>query len=201
MVVRGIEIGLVLVLSTMLWNGATAQSSCTRAIIGLAPCLNFVTGNSSTPSSSCCSQLNSVVQSQPRCLCLLLSGSGASVGITINQTRALALPGACNVQTPPVSQCYAATGPAASAPTPADAPVASPAVSIPAGSSNETPEIPTAPSESNIPSAGAGSKTVPSIEGSPSSGSAIRTPLHIAVFHLFVVSCASTITGSELLAA
>ncbi|KAL6978551.1 Non-specific lipid transfer protein GPI-anchored 5 [Sarracenia purpurea var. burkii] len=100
-----IEMGLVLVLVAMLWNGASAQSGCTTALVGLAPCLNFVTGNSSTPSSSCCSQLSSVVQSQPRCLCSLLNGGSASLGVTVNQTLALALPGACNVKTPPVSQC------------------------------------------------------------------------------------------------
>ncbi|KAI3441979.1 AAI domain-containing protein, partial [Psidium guajava] len=88
--------------------GAVAQSGCTSVLIGLAPCLSFVTGSSSTPSSSCCSQLASVVQSQPRCLCMVLNGgASSSLGVTLNQTLALALPGACNVQTPPVSRCNA----------------------------------------------------------------------------------------------
>lgn len=96
---------LVLFSVLVLWNGAAAQSGCTRALMSISPCLNYVNGNSSTPSSSCCSQLSNIVQSQPRCLCSLLNGSGASLGVTVNQTLALALPGACNVQTPPVSQC------------------------------------------------------------------------------------------------
>ena len=99
------EMGLVLVLVTMLWAGAAAQSSCTNVIISMSPCLNYITGNSSTPSSGCCSQLASVVRSQPQCLCQVLNGGGSSLGININQTQALALPGACNVQTPPLSQC------------------------------------------------------------------------------------------------
>lgn len=98
--------GLVVLLVAMLWWArATAQSGCTNVIIGLAPCLNYVSGSSSTPSSSCCSQLASVVQSQPQCLCSVLNGGGSSFGVTINKTLALALPGACNVKTPPVSKC------------------------------------------------------------------------------------------------
>lgn len=96
--------GLAIAIVTMLWVGASAQTGCMSAIISLSPCLNYVTGSSSTPSSSCCTQLASVVSSQVQCLCTVLNGS-SSLGITINQTRALALPSACNVQTPPTSQC------------------------------------------------------------------------------------------------
>ncbi|KAM3707222.1 hypothetical protein ACJW31_02G007800 [Castanea mollissima] len=103
------EMGLVLVLVTMLWAGAWAQSSCTNVIISMSPCLNYITGNTSTPSSGCCSQLASVVRSQPQCLCQVLNGGSSSLGININQTQALALPGACNVQTPPLSSCNAAS--------------------------------------------------------------------------------------------
>jgi hypothetical protein len=99
------ETSLVLVLVTMLWAGAAAQSSCTSVIISMSPCLNYITGNSSTPSSGCCTQLASVVRSQPQCLCEVLNGGGSSLGINVNQTQALALPGACNVQTPPLSRC------------------------------------------------------------------------------------------------
>lgn len=109
MALKGIQLGpvLVLVLVTMLCHGAVAQpgAGCSTVIMGLAPCLNYITGNSSTPSSSCCSQLASVVQSQPQCLCTVLNAGGSTLGIAINQSQALALPGACNVQTPPVSQC------------------------------------------------------------------------------------------------
>lgn len=100
-----LAVGLVLVAVTMLWPGTAAQSSCTSVIISMSPCLNYISGNSSTPSSGCCTQLASVVRSQPQCLCEVLNGGGSSVGININQTQALALPGACNVQTPPLSRC------------------------------------------------------------------------------------------------
>lgn len=103
---RGINMGLVMVLLVaMLSAKAMAQSGCTNVLISMAPCLSYVTGSSSTPSSSCCSQLASVVLSQPQCLCAALNGGGASLGLNINETLALALPGACKVQTPPVSKC------------------------------------------------------------------------------------------------
>ncbi|XVE73100.1 hypothetical protein DITRI_Ditri11bG0090500 [Diplodiscus trichospermus] len=130
---RGFEMGLILVLTGLLWAGANAQS-CTTALTSLAPCLNYITGNSSTPSSTCCSQLKTVVQSSPQCLCSALNG-GASLGMTINQTLALQLPGACQVQTPPVSQCNGAS------PT-----------GSPSDSSDETPEEALTPSASDIPS-------------------------------------------------
>ena len=70
-----------MVLVTMLWATAMAQSSdCTSVLITMAPCLNYVTGSSPTPSASCCSQLANVVQSQPGCLCMALNGGGASLG-------------------------------------------------------------------------------------------------------------------------
>lgn len=82
-----------------------AQSTCTSALISMSPCLNYITGNTTTPSQQCCSQLGNVVRSSPDCLCQVLNGGGSQLGINVNQTQALALPRACNVQTPPVSRC------------------------------------------------------------------------------------------------
>lgn len=84
---------------------AAAQTGCVTAIISLAPCLGFMTGNTSVPGSPCCSALSSILQSQPQCLCAVLGGAASSLGVAINNTRALELPGACKVKTPPVSQC------------------------------------------------------------------------------------------------
>ncbi|KAL4561118.1 hypothetical protein LXL04_033280 [Taraxacum kok-saghyz] len=99
------------------YGGAMAQSSgCTSALVSLSPCLNYLSGNTSTPSSGCCSQLANVVQSQPQCLCEVLNGGGSSLGLSINQTQALAIPEACNVQTPPTSRCN--VGSPGNSPTP-----------------------------------------------------------------------------------
>ncbi|XP_042473676.1 non-specific lipid transfer protein GPI-anchored 5-like [Zingiber officinale] len=143
----GLMVGFVL-------DRASAQSGCTSVIISMAPCLGYVTGNASTPSSSCCSQLSSVLQSRPECLCSMLNGGAASLGITVNQTRALAIPAACNVQTPPVSACDAVNGGAPSA-APASSPSAeteSPSPANPSSAATTTP---------SISSAEGGSKTTP----------------------------------------
>ncbi|KAJ6351263.1 hypothetical protein OIU78_007226 [Salix suchowensis] len=119
--------------------------------------------NSSTPSSQCCTQLASVVRSSPQCLCQVLNGGGTSLGINVNQTQAIALPGACKVQTPPISSCNGAS-PAAS----------------PAGA----PEAPSSPS-------GTGSKTVPSTQTDGTSGASsikFSIPLLLLLFSASYVS-------------
>ncbi|PAN37485.1 hypothetical protein PAHAL_7G096200 [Panicum hallii] len=135
---------LAVVAAAALVAPAAAQSGCTTTLISLYPCLNYISGNVSTPPSSCCSQLASVVQSNPQCLCAALSGDSSSLGgVTIDKTRALALPQACNVKTPPASKCNSAGGgnaPGASTPT-------TPSTGVPAsaGTGGGSKATPTAP--------------------------------------------------------
>ncbi|GAU23383.1 hypothetical protein TSUD_334310 [Trifolium subterraneum] len=86
---------------------AQIDSSCSNVLISLSPCLDYITGLTSTPSSGCCSQLASVMGSQPQCLCEVVNGGASSIAasLNINQTRALTLPTACNVQTPLINTC------------------------------------------------------------------------------------------------
>ncbi|KAF3678304.1 non-specific lipid transfer protein GPI-anchored 5 [Capsicum chacoense] len=172
---------LVMVLSVAIFfNGALGQSSCMTTLVGLSPCLNYVSGNSSTPSSSCCTSLAGVVQSNPQCLCMLVNGGGSNLGIAINQTLALGLPSACNLQTPPLSRCNAANGPTAS--VPASSPTGS---TTPSDSSNEIPATPSGTGTT-------GSKTVPSTPGSSAAaGSNTKvsmTTTLVGLFLLFVTS-------------
>ncbi|KAK6141352.1 hypothetical protein DH2020_024902 [Rehmannia glutinosa] len=164
---------LFLALLSVLSTKTTAQSSCKNTLMGLSPCLNYVTGNSSSPSSSCCSQLSNVVQSQPQCLCLLMNGAASSYGININQTLALALPGVCNVQTPPLSRCNDVNAPTGSPVTPQSPPA----------DSTKAPE--TKPSGSDVPS---GSKTV-------IGGSNVQAPSNVVILVLFVASYALFVAG------
>jgi hypothetical protein len=106
MVQLKMKMSLVLVTLVLLCAvGALAQSNCMNEIVSLSPCLNYVTGNTSTPTSGCCIQLASVVKSQPQCLCLIIDDKKPFLGIKVNQTLALALPSVCNVETPPPSLC------------------------------------------------------------------------------------------------
>ena len=108
-------------LATALVAAASAQSSgsggggdCTSALVSLSPCMDYISGNgTSAPSASCCSQLKAVVQSKPQCLCAAIGGGASSSlgGVEIDRSRALGLPAACNVQTPPASRCNAGKRP------------------------------------------------------------------------------------------
>nr|KJB42134.1 hypothetical protein B456_007G138600 [Gossypium raimondii] len=102
-------VAMLFIIATNLWTGSMAQSSCTNVLISMSPCLDYIQGNSSKPSSSCCSQLANVVRSNPQCLCQVLNGGASSLGVSVNQTQAMALPTACNVKTPPASQCNASS--------------------------------------------------------------------------------------------
>lgn len=88
----------------LMYPHAWAQPNCAPFIASLAPCLGFISGNSSAPSSSCCTQFSSVVQTQAQCLCTFVNGA-PQLPFVVNQTQALTLPGACKVQAPPLSQC------------------------------------------------------------------------------------------------
>ncbi|KAM0839970.1 hypothetical protein ACQ4PT_059970 [Festuca glaucescens] len=123
---------LAAAVAALLVASVSAQSGCTAALVGLYPCMNYISGNDTAPTKSCCSQLSSVVQSQPQCLCSAL-GSDSVGGMTINKTRALEMPQACNVHTPPASKCNGAGG--GTAPVAGD----TPAVQTPGLGSKTTP--------------------------------------------------------------
>ncbi|XP_047983565.1 non-specific lipid transfer protein GPI-anchored 15-like [Salvia hispanica] len=162
---------IVLVALAMLCGGARGQTGCTKTLMALSPCLNYVEGNSSTPTTSCCSQLSNVVSSQPQCLCLLLNGTASSYGLNINQTLALGLPDACSVKTPPTSRCNT------------NAPSASPDAQIPPADASTQPD--------SIPS---GSKTVPSVDNGAGAGN-IRATKDIAALLLFIGTSALFVAG------
>lgn len=96
------EMGATLVVLAMIWVGVTAQESddCTNVLVSMLPCMNYITGNSSPQFSGCCTQLSTVVDKKPECLCQVLNGGDSN----INQTQASALTTACKVQTPPASR-------------------------------------------------------------------------------------------------
>ncbi|XBJ14332.1 hypothetical protein VPH35_006383 [Triticum aestivum] len=142
----------LIVVAAVLAGGASAQSTsgCTQTLIGMSLCLNYITGNETAPSKSCCSQLATVVSSRPECLCVALNADPvspellrpgshpAALGLgAVNKTRALGLPDQCGVKTPPLSNC-------------ASAPTTSPSSGAPAG---QTPT-----------SSGVGSKSTPTAD-------------------------------------
>ncbi|XP_059318119.1 non-specific lipid transfer protein GPI-anchored 5-like [Lycium ferocissimum] len=134
-----------------------AQSDCTSTLMTMASCLSFVTGSATKPSASCCSALSGVLQSKPRCLCVIVNGGGSSLGVQINQTQALALPSACNLQTPPVSKCNAGNAPIIS-------PEGAPTEGTPDSSTGHVAQVPKATGSS-----------------STSNGSSLKVPIQVVV--------------------
>ncbi|CAM0905480.1 unnamed protein product [Alopecurus aequalis] len=116
-------VALVLAMMMMLDTKAVAQNNgCSSVMMTLSPCLDFIGSKALEPGFSCCTTLGGIVQTDPRCLCMVLDGSAASFGITINRTRALELPSICKVQAPSISQCTAVQAPPATAPPSSEPP-------------------------------------------------------------------------------
>ncbi|KAK3001234.1 hypothetical protein RJ639_021253 [Escallonia herrerae] len=81
---------------------------CMTALLNLSDCLSYVEegSNLTKPDKACCPELAGLVESQPICLCQLLSKSGlGNLGIQIDLNKALKLPSVCGVATPPVETC------------------------------------------------------------------------------------------------
>ncbi|XP_019704487.1 non-specific lipid transfer protein GPI-anchored 31 isoform X2 [Elaeis guineensis] len=109
--------------------GAPSPSmDCTPALLSLADCLTFVEqgSNVTKPQGHCCSGFKKVVKKEVACLCEAFKGS-SNFGISLNITKALTLPSACGVSTPPFSKCKtpspssgapASSGSASTVPTP-----------------------------------------------------------------------------------
>ncbi|PRQ35581.1 putative plant lipid transfer protein/Par allergen [Rosa chinensis] len=76
------------------------RAQCADQLIGLAPCLPYVGGekDAKTPTIDCCTGLKQVDAKSHRCLCVLIKDhNDPKLGLNINATLALMLPGACHV--------------------------------------------------------------------------------------------------------
>lgn len=96
-----LALGLLVAFSSLLSLSSAQLSGCTSELVYLSPCLSYLDGNSSSPSPTCCAQLDAVASSQPACLCSAVNGSLASPGLTFNQTQGSTLLAACGVKTSP----------------------------------------------------------------------------------------------------
>ncbi|XP_052156117.1 non-specific lipid transfer protein GPI-anchored 12-like [Oryza glaberrima] len=106
--------------------GPVLDQACLTALLNMSDCLTYVQNGSRArrPDKPCCPELAGLVESNPVCLCKLLSGAGDSYGIAVDYSRALALPAICRVSTPPVSTCAAFGFNVPMGPTPSPSPAA-----------------------------------------------------------------------------
>ena len=90
-----------LALAILMPNGWAQDTSCLNQ---LAPCLNYLNGTRNPP-DSCCNPLKSVIKSNPKCLCSLISIKSSrkaeQAGINVNQAQML--PGRCGQNVNPIS--------------------------------------------------------------------------------------------------
>lgn len=74
------------------------KAECADQLVGLATCLPYVGGDAKTPTLDCCTGLKQVVEKSKKCLCVLIKDrDDPSLGLKVNATLALQLPGACKV--------------------------------------------------------------------------------------------------------
>ncbi|XP_020104940.1 non-specific lipid-transfer protein-like protein At5g64080 isoform X2 [Ananas comosus] len=131
----------LLLLATSASAGGSAApapaADCSAALLSLADCLTYVEVGSKAakPEGGCCSGLKKVVREEVGCLCQAFQGS-QDLGVSLNVTKALSLPSACKVSTPPFTKCNTPSprseGGAGFLTAPAPSPVHSTAVEFPA---------------------------------------------------------------------
>ncbi|KAI3760561.1 hypothetical protein L1987_50957 [Smallanthus sonchifolius] len=110
-------------------------TDCTTALFSLADCLGFVQdgSNLTVPDKACCPELAGLLKNNPICLCGLITHAD---DYSVNVTKALTLPSACKLQTPPLDACPATPG---SAPTPGSASEAPGSASEAPGAASDAP--------------------------------------------------------------
>ncbi|CAN8272031.1 unnamed protein product [Cochlearia groenlandica] len=121
---------LTLMVVTLMSGEKVKAVECSSLILNMADCLSFVMSGSTVekPEGTCCSGLKTVIRTGPECLCEAFKNS-ASLGVTLDLTKAASLPSVCKVAAPPSARC----GLAVSASPPANAPGLSPMPTARAG--------------------------------------------------------------------
>jgi len=104
--VRALGVAVAAALLACRCAAQPSGSGCMPELVGLSPCMDYLSGNATTPDApSCCSALSGMLRSSPGCLCTVLGGTAASLGVAVDGARVAQLPGACKVQAPPATQC------------------------------------------------------------------------------------------------
>ncbi|KAG8391341.1 hypothetical protein BUALT_Bualt01G0177800 [Buddleja alternifolia] len=89
---------ILLFLSLATSDNSKDKEECEGLIVGLGTCLSYVGGNSKAPTPDCCSALKHVLETNKKCLCVVIKDrNDPDLGVKINVTLALGLPKVCNV--------------------------------------------------------------------------------------------------------
>ncbi|GJN23814.1 hypothetical protein PR202_gb11498 [Eleusine coracana subsp. coracana] len=135
------------------------SAACPPPQATLLPCISYFMGNSSSPATACCSQVQAMFESQAPCLCAAMASAPSQLGSAFGAAQAM-LPTACNL--PPNACSSSGSGSSSSTTT------ATPA-------SGTTADAP-APATSDVDptAAGGGQKSVPGLIDSAAAASDYR---------------------------
>nr|XP_027094959.1 non-specific lipid-transfer protein-like protein At5g64080 [Coffea arabica] len=109
------------------WTTAKPDSSapspaavdCSELIFDMLDCMSFLNNGPSDPkpSPSCCTGFETVIDADAECVCEGLKNA-ASMGLSVNITKAAILPSLCHVSAPSISTCNMSIAPTPSNPIP-----------------------------------------------------------------------------------
>uniref|UniRef100_M4C8X4 Bifunctional inhibitor/plant lipid transfer protein/seed storage helical domain-containing protein n=1 Tax=Brassica campestris TaxID=3711 RepID=M4C8X4_BRACM len=161
-----------------------SNSDCSSVIYGMMDCLSYITpgSNDTIPTKVCCGGILSVLQYNPKCVCVGLASS-KDMGIEINSTRAHSMPTTCKL---PIAAPHCAI-PGASAPG-ASTPV-SPSAGTPM-TSPSSDESPTSPSSDESPTSSLSLAESPGMTA-PSPSSSGTNQLSVSTLTLFAIIVSS----------
>ncbi|KAH0933384.1 hypothetical protein HID58_010501 [Brassica napus] len=161
-----------------------SNSDCSSVIYGMMDCLSYITpgSNDTIPTKVCCGGILSVLQYNPKCVCVGLASS-KDMGIEINSTRAHSMPTTCKL---PIAAPHCAI-PGASAPG-ASTPV-SPSAGTPM-TSPSSDESPTSPSSDESPTSSPSLAESPGMTA-PSPSSSGTNQLSVSTLTLFAIIVSS----------
>lgn len=90
-------------------DGDSLSTECSSAFQKVMGCLSYATGKANTPTKDCCSAVQGVKDSEPKCLCYVMqqahNGSAQFKSLGVQEAKLLQLPTACQLQNASLSFC------------------------------------------------------------------------------------------------
>ena len=90
-------------------NGDGVTEECSGDFQKVMGCLSYATGKANTPTKDCCSSVQDIKESDPKCLCFIMqktnNGSAQIKSLGIQEAKLLQLPTACKLQNASLSFC------------------------------------------------------------------------------------------------
>ncbi|CAK9174261.1 unnamed protein product [Ilex paraguariensis] len=169
------------------------SAGCDTLIFEMVDCLSFLSngGNETVPEASCCDGFKVVLDTDSECICEALKSS-ADLGVSVNMTKAAALPSDCGVSAPPLSSFSSAPGaapgmsnpPTVNAPPP-ESPALPPTASAPPPKSTNPPVPsptvnPSTPAPSILPRGGAAPAQSPANSGAYTTFASLAVLISVA---------------------